>query len=221
MKTLRLIATALIACLNIVPFSADRLFQVELTEFPRSRAILLSKLGPTQFDCGRVIFKPAFAREYSVSVYSTRSGDRYLATYIKAEHSLNELFEPGRDPKEAQAVKTRRSDCEIPKQTAEKVRKVWIGMLSGNQRPRPMGEEDAARATDATVAEFSIQLSHAEILYGETLDADLLLRERTRMLVDLAKALADYCKGKPSDRPAIATKIDQKATRLLEMLKHR
>jgi hypothetical protein len=94
-------------------------------------------------------------------------------------------------------------------------------MLSGNQRPRPWTEVDATRSTDATVAEFSIQVSHAEILYGETIDADELLRERTRALMDLARTLVDYSKAKQTDRAAIASKIDRKATRLLEMLKEK
>ena len=201
---------------------SDRLLQVDLTEFPRSRGILLSKLGPTPFDCGRVIFKPAFAPEYSVSVHSTRVGDKlpkYVATYIKAEDSLNELFEPGVDPKEAQAVKVRRIDCEISKQTAEKLKQAWMGMLSGNQRARPMTEEDATRATDATIAEFSIQLSQVQILYAELLEVESPRGPKTKMLVDLANTLVDYCKARKGDRGTIASKIDGRATQLLKMLK--
>jgi hypothetical protein len=222
MRTLRFITTGLIASLQIVPFSTDRLFQVELTEFPTSRAILLSKLGPTQFDCGRVIFKPAFAPEYSVSVYSRSLGrgqTKYLVAYIAVDQNLWQVTDAGGKPRRAQGLKTRRIDCEIPQRTAEKVKQAWIGMLSGNQQPKPMREEDVARTTDATVVEFSIQLSPARILYGETVEVDLLLRRKTRVLVDLAKTLVNYCKAKQTDRAAIALKIDRKATRLLGMLK--
>jgi hypothetical protein len=207
-----------------VAFERDRLLKVDLGFFPRYRAILLNKLASTSFDCGRVVFKPAFAPEYSVSVYSRATSNKptqYFVTCIKADLSLNDRMEPGIDPREAQAVKTHRSDCEIPKKTAENVRQAWLGLLSGNKRPRPMRLEDAARTTDTTVAEFSIQLSRAKVLYGEEIAAELPQGPKTKMLVDLANTLANYCKSKRSDRAAVASEIDQKATRLLEMLKQK
>lgn len=207
----------------IVP-ERDRLIQVDLDFFIRYRTILRNKLGSTSFDCGRVIFKPAFAPEYSVSVYSRQkrnSPGLYLVTYIRAEASLNDRMEPGIDPREAQAVNTRRIDCEIPTQTAEKVRQAWIGMLSGNQRPRPMRLEDAVRTTDATVVEFSVQRKSAETSYGQMTAAELPPGRKTGTLLQLAKLLITYCQAKPTNRSAAAANIDREATRLLEMLKHK
>ena len=93
-------------------------------------------------------------------------------------------------------------------------------MLSGDQHPKPMREEDVGRTTDATVAEFSIQLSHGETLYGEVA-LELVEGRKTRGLLEVANALIEYCKAIPTDRPAIASQIDRKASRLLDLLKHK
>jgi hypothetical protein len=164
--------------------------------------------------------EPASAPEYSVSVYSEtpRDNGKYFATYLIADRSLWQASDVGRRPQEVDEAKTRRIDAQIPKQVAEKLRQVWMGMLSGRHRPRPMREEDAARTTDATVAEFSIQVSDNQVLYGEV-DADFPPGSKTRSLLDIANDLIAYCKAEPTDRPAIASKIGQEADRLLAKLK--
>jgi hypothetical protein len=217
-----LVAVALALPLALKAASgSDRLYEVNLAEFPKYRALLLSKLGPTPFDCGRVTVQPAFAPEYSVSVYSRslpRGELKYFVTYAAADQSLWEKSDAGRNSEGAEHTKIRLMDCEIPKEIAEKVKQAWLGMLTGNQHPTPMRQEDAARATDATIAEFSIQVSPAQTLYGE-IPTQLPAGPRTKALLDLSKSLSDYCKTEPADRPALASKIDQGAARLLADLK--
>ena len=202
--------------------AADRLSEVDLAHFPKYRALWLSKLGPTPFDYGRMMAEPASAPEYSVSVYSQSLGAgqvKYLVTYIIADRSLWDSSDVGKRPEGAEAAKTRRIDCEIPKEIAEKVRQAWFGMLSGKQRPIPLSADDAAPSTgEGTIAEFSIQPSGGETLYGEV-DADFPPGWKTRTLLDIANDLIAYCKATPTDRQPIANKIDQQATALLEQLK--
>jgi len=202
----------------------DRLYDVSLKEFPRYRALWQGKLGPTPFNYGRMMAEPAFAPEYSVAVYSRPIGGggvKYFVTYIAMNRSLWQATNVGKNPQGAERAKTRRIDCEIPKETALKVRQAWLGMLSGKQSPRPMREEDLVRATgDATIAEFSIQLSGEQALYDE-LVAELPSGPKTRTLVEIANALADYCKAEPTARPAATSQIDRKVTRLIGLLKHR
>ena len=93
-------------------------------------------------------------------------------------------------------------------------------MLSGDQHPRPMREEDAARTTDATIAEFSVQLPRGETLYGE-MAIELPKGRKTRALLEVANALIDYCKAKPTNHPAIAGQIDRKVKGLLQMPRRR
>jgi hypothetical protein len=148
----------------------DCLYQVDLAQFPKYRALWMAKLGPTPFNYARMMVEPAFAPDYSVSVYSRSLGRdqvKYIVRYIAADKNLWQATDIGKQPQRANGVKTRQIDCEISKQTADRVKQAWIGMLSGDQHPKPMREEDAGRATDATLAEFSIQLSHAETLHGE------------------------------------------------------
>ena len=81
----------------------------------------------------------------------------------------------------------------FPSSAAHLARQAWIQMLSGSQRPRPMREEDAARSTDATIAEFSIQLPHGKTLYGE-FPVELPSGRKTRALIELGDTLINYCK---------------------------
>jgi hypothetical protein len=153
------------------PSANDRLFQVDLAEFPTYRALCLGRLGPTPFNYARMMVQPAFAPEYSVSVYSRSNGRghvRYVAAYVALDRNLWQTTDMGRHSKEVEVVKIRRIDCEIPARTADLIRGAWVRMLSGNQRPRPMREGDAGAATDATIAEFSIQLPHGQTLYGKS-----------------------------------------------------
>ena len=178
------------------PSESDRLFQVDLKEFPRYRLIWLNKLGPTPFDCGRMMVEPAFAPEYSVSVYSQPSATRqrrYFVTYVTADRSLWQATDAGRHAKEAEPAKIRRVDCEIPSSAAHLAKQAWIQMLSGSQRPRPMRKEDAARSTDATIAEFSIQLAHGKTLYGE-FPVELPPGRKARALIELGDILSTIAK---------------------------
>jgi hypothetical protein len=168
-----------------------------------------------------MMVEPAFAVEYSVSVYSRPSTDRqrrYFVTYVTADRNLWQATDAGRHAKEAEAAKIRRVDCEIPSSAAHLARQAWIQMLSGSQRPRPMRKEDAARSTDATIAEFSIQWSHGKTLYGE-FPVELPSGRKTRALIELGDTLINYCKAKPAHRQTIAAKFERDATRLLEILK--
>jgi hypothetical protein len=199
----------------------DRLYQVNLSEFPKYRTLLLGKLGPTPFNFGRVMIKPAFAPEYSVSIYSRSlaSGEmKYLVTYLAAEHSLWETSDAGGETQDAKHTNVRQIDCEIPKEIADKIRLAWLGMLTGNQRPTRMREEDAARTTDATIAEFSIQVSPSETLYGE-IAVEAPTGQKTKALSDLANTLVEYCKAKTTDRSEIGNRIDEESNRLLGLLK--
>ena len=221
LRRLLLVATTLALPLGLKAASdGDRLLQGQFGGISWPRALLLSKLGPTPFNCGRVTVEPAFAPEYSVSVYSRslpRGEVKYFVTYLAADQSLWETSDAGKKPEDAERTTIGRIDCEIPKGTAEKMKQAWLGMLTGNQHPIPMRQEDAARATDATVAEFSIQVSPAEILYGE-IATQLPSGPKTKAFLELANTLGDYCKAKLTDRPAIASKMIP-ATALLEQLK--
>ena len=199
----------------------DCLYQLDLAEFPKYRTVSMAKLNPTPFNYARMMVEPAFAPEYSVSVYSQSirpNRVKCVVTYIIADQNLWQATDIARQPQRAKGVKTRRIDCEIPKQTAENVNQAWIGMLSGDQHPRPMRPEDAARTTDATIAEFSVQLPRGETLYGE-MRVELPEGRKTKALLEVANGLIDYCKAKPANHTAIARQIDRKAKGLLQMLR--
>ena len=213
-----------------------------LREHPNYRKVLISKLGVTPFDCGRLLALPFPGGEGSQSVYSKSSNGRrvYYVTRISSEKNLWDLTDGGRHPEMARSVKTQRIDAEIPQKTAELLRQVWLGMLEGPQKPRPTPPPNHVVLVDASFFEFSIERTDGPSLVGVlNISAGYAGRERTtapalpraqiapgfgdrlRMLVDVSEAVYQYCVAEPAKRSAIARKIDQKATRLLEMLNPR
>jgi hypothetical protein len=200
----------------------DHLLPVDLNEFQKYRAIAAEKMCPTPFDCGRMIVTPAFIKpEQSVSVYSRRTDDgkrsRYYVAYLEAKENIWDASDGGRLRGRAKNIKVRRVDAEIAETTAQLVKQVWIGMLSGPQSPRKWPLSPEFLYQDATHAEFSIRLANKK-LYGETPLILSDLGKKTRKLVELADTLADYCKLEASNRPRIAVKIERQATHLLAQL---
>ena len=214
-----------------------------LSEHPNYRKVLISKLGVTPFDCGRLLALPFPGGEASQSVYSKSSNGRrvYYVTRISSEKNLWDLTDGGRHPEMARSVKTQRIDAEIPQNTAELLRQVWLGMLEGSQKPRPTPPPNHAILVDASFFEFSIQRTDRPPLVGvlnisagyagkERTTAPALPRadrnvpgygDRLRLLVEVSEAVYQYCVAEPAERSAIAKKIDHKVTRLLEMLNPR
>src|SRR5262249_49089483 len=84
------------------PSADDRLFEVDLAEFPTYRALCLGRLGRTPFNYARMIVQPAFAPEYSVSAYSRSNGRghvRYVVTYVGLDRNLWQATDMGRRSK--------------------------------------------------------------------------------------------------------------------------
>jgi len=205
----------------LVNSTFDHLVPVNLNENRAYRTILLSKLSPTPFDCGRAILLPPFEPEASISIYSTWRNGRlaYGVTYISAEGNLWQRTDAGRQPSLAKAVHVRRLDANMPERTGILLRQVWLQNLRGPHGPRPIPRPKTAIVLDATTEEFSIQMPTGKVLYGD-LDFSLSFPgKKTKKLVDMTNALYDYCKAPESDRPAMAAGIERQAKRLLLDLK--
>jgi hypothetical protein len=197
--------------------NADHLSPLDLSDksINNYRSFLAGKLGVTPFDCGRVIDTPSFEPESFVSVYShTQNGRRVCyVTVTRADANLWQRTKSLHDMRAAQNVGIQRIDAEISESVAKKIRQVWTRMLQASRVPPPLGLE---LELDGKLI-FSIQQA-----VGSTLAAQLWLPApgpKTRALVEMSNALWDYCKSAPANRPAIASKIDQEATRLLAKLK--
>lgn len=201
----------------------DHLVPINPTWSPEFRAILAKKLGPTAFDCGRVIVEPPFQRpEESVSVYSREmaTGQRaYFVTYMVAEKNIREITDGADFPERGNDIKIRRIDAEIPKKTAEVIREVWLRMLeavSGHFPPE--GEEREVIPGDATLIEFSLQRSPGAPICGQLnvfLDNQ---RSKVKGLMSLTDHLITYCQAQADERPSIANRIELDAKHLLAQL---
>jgi hypothetical protein len=205
--------------LSLVASEPDHLLPVNLRENEKYRAVLTQKLAVTSFDCGRLVIRPAFAPEESLSIYGLNNdaGHKYFATYLAADTSLWQTTDEGRYPEKAAGVGVERIDAEIPDRTAEVLKKVWMLMLSGRQAPKRWDHAPEMLFGDATVGEFSIPGSPNKTLYGET---PLVpeLGSKTKQLVELSDLLVKYCKAKPSQRGGILEQVERQAARLLQTL---
>lgn len=74
------------------------------------------KLSMTPFDCGRIVVRPPFTGESSISIYSeAKQNDslRYHITMRAAEESLWQASLGGVDPTKAEDIKIRQVDVVI------------------------------------------------------------------------------------------------------------
>jgi hypothetical protein len=186
------------------------------------RKVLLSKLGVTPYNHGRLIVLPFSDREDSQSVYSRSSKGRriYYITRISSEESLWNRTDGGRYPERARSVKTHRIDIEMPERTAELLRQVWLGMLEGPQGPRPTPPPNPhiLPQLHPMYFEFSIERADGAPLVGALNLSAGSSGEKTKRLVELSEEIYHYCIAQPAKRPAIAKKIDEKAQNLLGLL---
>ena len=222
-KVLRCIAVLglVSVSMRLIASDVDHLIPSHRQREPQYYSLLSSLLGLTGFDCGRTIVVPAFEPEYSVSVY-TRSGagaSTYGVTYVIAETNVWQRTNEGRD--RTAVPKVRRFDAEIPEQTAHLLREIWMGMLTGPQRPRPTPTPRREIViSDETSVELSLQRWGSPMLFGEI--DNISVRppgKKKQELVRLSWLLVEYCKTNPKQRPAIVKRIDDKANALLALLK--
>jgi hypothetical protein len=197
----------------------DRLMPLEPGE-AKYRALLRQKLCLTPFDCGRIIVMPPFQKsEITVSIYSRRSAagaTEYYATSVEAADNLRDWSDAGRVPSRAKRLKVRRIDAPIPAKTAQLLGDVWTRMLAHTQSPAEPRALDLSYM-DATMLEFCMG-TQARARCGE-LDWVPTLPKKTHLLSDFAVTLPDYCAARADARPALAKRLDQQATALLNLLK--
>jgi hypothetical protein len=199
----------------------DHLSLVNLHEGSRYRAIWNSKLNVTPFNCGRVTVRPYSEPEFSVSVYSCDAGNGrrvYAASYVTADDNLYQRTDGGHYPEKAASIKTHCADADIPQETAELLRRVWLRMLKDahGQVPPPMKEWEIMPGDDTTDVEFSLQRDGAiSPLPGQVNLWLKTQRPKTKAFLNLAKMVVDYAKAKPPDRPRMLHTINRNAADLL------
>jgi hypothetical protein len=226
LKFIRLVLrVGAVATLHSTGFAADsdidHLQPVVLTEFPKYRQVLKSKLCVSPADCGRALTRQSFAPEESVSVYRVRGNNawRYQVTYTVAEDNLWQKTDAGRKLPKAKSVGVRRIDAAISDRIAATLRNVWIRMLSGSQRPRPTPAPTQILApTEGSIDEFCVERGSGSQLCGE-LDVSIPPPgTKTKKFVGLSGLLVEYCKAKTNERSAISSRIETEAKSLLSDL---
>jgi hypothetical protein len=199
----------------------DHLAPVNVEEHPSYRKLLRSKLCLTPFNCGRAILLPPFDPESSTSIYSVSNNGQvsYYVTEISVTANIWQRTDAVRYPERAKEVKVQRLDAQLPAQTAELIKRVYLRMLEGPHGPKRLPSSPRTIVLDATHADFSLERPNTTPLYGD-LDFSLSFPGRkTKQLVDIWNRLYDYCKASADKRRSIASEIDQRAKRLLQDLR--
>ncbi len=194
--------------------SNDHLAPIHRDWDSQYRELLTAKLSITPFNYGRVLIKPPFAGESSISIYCERrsNGGRCYVTYLVARRSLWQETDGGHMPEKAASVKVRRADFEIPNTTAATVKEAFSRMLV-KTRGHPHSEERAL-PIDATSIEFALQREAHQQLTGQVNPFLPRQGNKVRELLELAHQLESYCRAEQNGRPSIAINIEQEARQL-------
>jgi hypothetical protein len=214
------------SALLVVLFSQNKSYAISEPDYlaPSDRAkfkeyyqLLDKVLSPNGFDYGRVIVTPAFEPEYSISVYQRTNSQGATAgvAYVKADRNIWRSTDMAQERN--RVPKAHRLDADLPTRTAELVRRVWLGMLTGNQSPRP---DSGPRfvISDQTTAEFSLKVD-GRVVHGENENISVKpLGGKLRDHMRLAWLLMDYAKAPPTERPRLIKQIDRLAESLLARL---
>lgn len=191
----------------------ERLLKVDISSHHNYRVLREEKLGVAQFGHIRVIVQPSFAPEYAIGIYSAGEWRRkYWIRYSVFSSNLWQATEVGHAPAAAARVTVKQMKREIPCRTAVLLESIWKDMLSGKGSPRPIEESDVVKATDGTLAEFSIRASDGRVVNGQILNVDLL-RPKTKVgrLWTLVRLMVGYCESSGATREEVLQNINENA----------
>lgn len=195
--------------------TVDHLLPVDLGENANYRAIIMAKLAKTPFDCGRVIVRPTFDSEISISIYRSRKKTdtaSYFLTFISAQHSLWDASDGGRLPRRASPVSTRRVDRAISETLARQLRDAFSAVLS-ETRGLAIGEKPKRVVIEGPTTEFSIPRADGRVARGE-ISYFPATGPKLKRLEALTLDLLAYCKASPVTRHTLARKIERNASAL-------
>lgn len=108
-------------------------------------SLLDRKLATTPFDCGRIVVRPPFTGEHSISVYSkpTRNRlSRYQITMRAAQESLWQASLAGVDPMKGQSISISEANIVITAELAKLLKGVLTAMVA---ETRPLGADEKPR----------------------------------------------------------------------------
>jgi len=199
----------------------DHLATIDARRFASYRQILLSQLGTTPFDAGRVVVCPAFESEYSISIYSVSGGGNrraFRVTYLSPTESIWTLTDGGNDLSEIHGIRVKRIDADIPESTATVLKEVWTKMLSQARGEAPPSGKWEQIPIDSTSVEWYLQRPERHVSSGQ-LNNYVTRGPNTQSFLTLtAETLLRYCKSDPKERASIAHRIESDGQRLLGAL---
>jgi hypothetical protein len=176
--------------------------------------LLNRKLANTPFDYGRIIVRPPFTGEYSISIYreTTPNGaSRYHITMKAAEESLWQASSGGVDPTKAEGIKIREADVSITPELARVLRDALAAMVD---QTRPLGNEEkpARIVIEGPLTELMV-LRDGKVATGQMGNFPPTT-PKLKLLDKLIANLKGLCESPPSERTHLLAEVTSTAEAL-------
>jgi len=206
---------AILVLVSVAGASApDHLLPTDRSYHRAYFGLLDRKLANTPFDYGRIIVRPPFTGEYSISIYrETRpnGASRYRITMRAAEESLWQASSGGVDPTKAETVKIRQIDVSITPELARVLRDALAAMV---EQTRPLGHEEqpAKIVIEGPLTEVMV-LRDGKVVAGQMGNFPPTM-PKLRLLEKLIANLKSLCESPPSDRTHLLAEVTSSAEAL-------
>jgi len=170
--------------------------------------LLHKKLVSTPFDYGRIIVRPPFTGEYSISIYAETSRDRvkrYHITMRTAQESLWQAALGGVNPSKAEGVKINQTDIFITSQLAGRLREVLTAMVD---QTRELGADEKPNriVIEGPLTDIMIIRRSGRVDEGQMGNFPPTT-PKLRLLSKLITSLAQLCNSPDSKRPYLITEV--------------
>jgi hypothetical protein len=185
---------------------ADRSYDHTYFEF------LDRKLTTTPFNYGRIVVRPPFTGEYSISIYSEATqnhASEYHITLRTADQSLWQVSLGGVDPTKAEGVKIKRADVVITSELAELLRTVLTAMVD-ETRPLAADERPEKIVIEGPLTEIAVVRRGGKVDRGEMGNFPPTT-PKLSLLATLITNLRRLCESPPSERANLVTEVTRNA----------
>lgn len=179
--------------------------------------LLDRKLATTPFNYGRIIVRPPFTGEHSISIYSEATpshGTQYHITMRTAEQSLWQASSGGVDPARAEGVMIAEKDVVITSELAELLKNA-LTVLVKDTRPLGNNEKPLKIVIEGPLTEVMIGRSDGKLESGQMGNFPPTT-PKLGLLAKLITNLTRLCESPPSERAHLLMEVTSTADALVK-----
>ena len=180
--------------------------------------LLNRKLATTPFNCGRILVRPPFTGEYSISIYGKATQNRFFQHHITmriAEENLWQASLGGIDPTKAEGVKINQADIFITPEVAELLRNVLMAIIN---ETRPLGTEKPRKIViEGPITELMITGLDGKLEIGQ-MGTFPPTAPKLSLLAKLIVNLRRLCQAPTSERAHLIAEVTRNADALRQQI---